>query len=440
LRALLDAAVSWSEAGGSRVLCTTRRPDFGHADYRIEGTHIHRRIQLEGLGSPQAPDDALEWCALPPAPTAPAREALINLFDRVKFHPLSIRVLAQQLKTRRIAELGERLQELLARPATPTLSPDGGDSAVRAGEGEDTPAGLLASIELSLDKLDAAARQVLPRLGVFQGGAMEDNLCAITGLGDPYEVHRSQLREQLAGVEKGTARLEGDKPVPLEALDQVKAKLREELAKLPPPPDANLWPGLRRQLEAAALIEAEDIPGVTVPFLRFHPTLAPMCWARIDPAERARLSAAHRQRYYTLSRYLYNQDSRSPHQARDIARRELPNLIRAARAALDAGDPDAVEFFDNVMMFLGNFGLKQEADSLTAKTQAVPGEAGSRAWYLAQSNRGRRLLEAGQVAEAAQVFQTVLEKLGEAPTYERATTLGWLGRCFLAGGRPDLAN
>ena len=51
LRALLDAAVAWSEAGGSRVLCTTRRPDFGHAAYRVEGTLVHRRIQLDGLGS-----------------------------------------------------------------------------------------------------------------------------------------------------------------------------------------------------------------------------------------------------------------------------------------------------------------------------------------------------------------------------------------------------
>jgi hypothetical protein len=170
LRALLDVAVSWSEAGGSRVLCTTRRPDFEHAAYRTEGTLEHRRIQLDGLGSKQQPDDALEWCAVlmkfPPAPTvpAPARDALINLFERVKFHPLSIRVLAQQLKTRRMAEVGERLDQLLANPQrTP-----GGLA------GEDTPAGLIASLELSLDKLDAGARQVLPRLGVFQGGAMEN--------------------------------------------------------------------------------------------------------------------------------------------------------------------------------------------------------------------------------------------------------------------------
>jgi len=43
LRALLDAAVPWSDAGGSRVLCTTRKPDFGHGEYKIEDTLIHRR-------------------------------------------------------------------------------------------------------------------------------------------------------------------------------------------------------------------------------------------------------------------------------------------------------------------------------------------------------------------------------------------------------------
>ena len=181
LRALLDTAAPWSEAGGSRLLCTTRRPDFGHADYRIEGTFVHRRMPLDGLGSKEAPDDALEWFSsltkLPPAPITPppAREALINLFESVKFHTLSIRVLAQQLKTRRIAEVGERLGELLAQPR------DGPSQDAPATANEDTPAGLMASIELSLDKLDAASRQVLPRLGVFQGGAFEDDLIAITG-------------------------------------------------------------------------------------------------------------------------------------------------------------------------------------------------------------------------------------------------------------------
>jgi hypothetical protein len=229
LRELLDAAKGWSEAGPSRVLLTTRTPDFDHSDYRVEGTLIHRRIVLEGLGNKKAPDDALEWFAelskLPPAPTVPTptREALIDLFDKVRFHPLSIRTLAAQLKTRRPAELGKRLEELLA---------GGASRSTAEGSTEATLPELVASLKLSLDRLDDAALQVLPRLGVFQGGALENILLAITGLED---------------AEGG---------------------------------GTNVWPDLRRQLEAAALIEAEaeTVPNVELPFLRFHPTLAPMLW------------------------------------------------------------------------------------------------------------------------------------------------------------------
>ncbi len=377
LQALLDAAVAWSLARGSRVLCTTRRPESGHAEYKSEGTFVHRRMPLDGLGSVRAPDEALEWCAalmrLPPAPTvaAPRRQALIELFERVRFHPLSIRVLAQQLKTRPPEALGQRLEQLLAE--RPPAS---------AG---DTPAELIASLELSLDKLDQAARQVLARLGVFQGGAMEDDLIAITGLSESQ------------------------------------------------------WPGLRRQLEAAALIEAESLPGVTVPFLRFHPTLAPMLWAQLDPAEQTRLGDAHRQRYYLTSGYLYKQDRRNPHQVRAVAWRELPNLLHAAHAALDANDPDAVDFADNVNRFLDYFGLKQEAQRLLAQAQKATIDVGSNAWFMAQSNRGEQLFDAGQVVEAMQVFQAILKQVGEEPSDRRAMTLGRMSRCFIAGKRPALA-
>ncbi len=383
LRELLDAAVTWSEAGGSRVLCTTRKPEFAHAQYGVEGTLIHRRIVLEGLGDLATPDDALEWFAelmkLPPAPTEepPEREELIDLFDWVRFHPLSIRVLAQQLKTRDVSELGQRLEQLLSAASAGASS--------EAALGEDTPASLIASLQLSLDKLDEDARNVLARLGAFQGGATEDALLAITEIGE------------------------------------------------------QVWPTLRRQLEGAALIEPETLSGATVPFLRFHPTLAPMLWARLSADEQARLSLAHRKRYYALADYLYHADDKIPHQARAIARRELPNLLHAVHAALDAGDQEAVAFTDRVNKFLDCFGLRQESEVLVAKSQAAAGEPGSRPWYLAQSNRGEQLFADGRAAEAAQVFRAILEELPEGASFERAFILAWLGRCLEAGGRADLA-
>ena len=108
---LLNAAAAWSEVQcrdprhrGTRILCTTRQPALDHPAFRSTGTRVHRCIPLTGLGSRYNPDDALEWYAalalLPPLPSVPApgRGALIDLFERVAFHPLSIEMLAQQLK------------------------------------------------------------------------------------------------------------------------------------------------------------------------------------------------------------------------------------------------------------------------------------------------------------------------------------------------------
>lgn len=163
LRELLDGAKDWSEVGDCRVLLTTRMLDFHHPDYPTEGSLRHRSLPLGGL----AQEDALAYfqklMEFPPAPQfdLPQREVLERLFELVDFHPLSIGLLARQLKIRRPAELGERLEALVAQ--TP-----------------DNP--LLASLNLSLERLDDEAQQLVTRLGVFQGGAMEHILLMITEL------------------------------------------------------------------------------------------------------------------------------------------------------------------------------------------------------------------------------------------------------------------
>ncbi len=379
LAELLEAAVGWSAAGGSRLLLTTRQADLGHAAYRNEGTRVHRRIQLAGLGSRKSPNDALQWFGelmkLPPATRLPAprRDELIELFAKVSFHPLSLRVLAQQAKTRAPAELGERLEQLLSQPA----STDASDA---------TRPELVASLQLSFDRLDPAARTRLPRLGVFQGGAMEFMLLRITGI-----------------------------------------------------PETE-WSTLRRQLEAAALIEAEEISGVTVPFLRFHPTLSPMLWAQLGSAARSELAGAHRSEYKALAIYLYEKDLSSPHQARAIVRRELANLIQCAHQAWREGDEDAVEVNDRLISFLNDFGLRRESALLASLAGASAGEEGARSWYLAESNRGEQIRAAGRPQEATEVFQNILAHLPEALQPERIATLHRLGRCLTGSGRPDQAE
>ncbi|AUB81358.1 tetratricopeptide repeat protein [Candidatus Thiodictyon syntrophicum] len=464
---LLDAAAAWSQLQcrdprhrGTRILCTTRQPELDHPAFRAAGTRVHRAIPLAGLGSRYNPDDALEWYAalalLPPLPSVPApgRAALIDLFERVAFHPLSIRVLAQQLKDRGPEALGERLEALLK-----------GAGASRTDDAGGTPALLRASIQLSLDRLDPTARALIPRLGVFQGGACEDDLLAITGLGVPDEAPpdaqgRAQLQlllDALASGDLGPVLRASGMPegtvLPPEVLaqirDQIAAQVDELRARLEAPTpapaaaggsgEAVAWTQVRDQLVAAALIEPEPLPGVRWPYLRFHPSLAPLLWSELDAPERARLAAAHRARYALTVRYLHDEDEKHPHQARAIARLELPNLIHACHGALAAGEAGAGEFATCLNRFLGAFGLGRESDDLLRRAGAAARVDDLADWFLAESNRGERLRTTGRIGEAMGCFESLLARLGEAPGYQRALTLGRLGRCLRAGGRPDLA-
>jgi hypothetical protein len=134
---------------------------------------------------------------------------------------------------------------------------------------------LAVSLEFSLRRLGEETRQALPALAVFQGGALEHQLLEIT---------------QIA-------------------------------------PD--LWQSARAELEQAALVTLETLPGITPPFLRFHPTLLPYLATQLSPTRRAELQTRYWQRYYYLSRWLVQTDTQHPHQARAVALRELPNLKHA---------------------------------------------------------------------------------------------------------------
>ncbi|BAY63001.1 TPR domain protein [Calothrix brevissima NIES-22] len=357
LQELLTVAKQWSEVGECRVLLTTRTPDFHHPDYPTQGSRKHISLFLGGLGQ----EDALAYfqslIKLPPAPKfdPPEHNVLLRLFELVDFHPLSIGLLARQLKTRRPAELGQRLEALIAQ--TP-----------------DNP--LLASLNLSLERLDAEAMELLPRLGVFQGGAFELNLLKIT------EISESQ------------------------------------------------WQTLRPALEATGLIQPEYPPGFGSPFLKFHPTLAPALWPRLSPEAQTELLARYQQEYYQLSHDLYFEDEKDPHFVRAIAQRELPNLLYAVDGALDAGAEWAVDFVDKVNFFLGIFGLNRDRTRLNQRIAELSREVASDTWYLSRKSSGEQLFNTGRYQEAAQVFSEILAELGEKPSYNRCFTLVRLGRCL----------
>lgn len=378
---LLTAASDWSTRGGTRLLITRRPAACPHPDYPNSGSFLHRHLNLTGLGSRSQPHDALDWyvalARLPGPVTAPppSRTQLIDLFAQVDFHPLSIAVLAQQLRSRSANQQGQRLRELLTSHARSPIAQDG------------TPPGLAASLQLSLDRLGQDQRQAVRALGVFEGGALESELLAITGL------------ENAAG---------------------------------------NPWPALRAQLLAAGLIDVEALPGVTTPFLRFHPTLAPLLWQELDTDTRQRLSLAHRQRYDQLARVLYHEDEVRPHAARAVASRELPNLLAALNRAFDDGDAEVQTYAECVLRFLRFFGRKREADAVQERVNQQAGAIGSEAWFLAEFNRGEQLLAAGRPVEAIRCFGAILAQLHGEPNYRRSVTLTLLARSHrLAGNAND---
>jgi tetratricopeptide (TPR) repeat protein len=162
-QALLDAAAQWSTRGSSRVLVTTRGEDLAHPAWPTEGSNLCRYLALGGLEV----RDALAWhdalMRLPPEPTVPTpdRDALGALYARVRGHPLAVGVLARQLRSRRLAEVGERLEALLAASGDDLLG---------------------ATLNLALERLSPEARAWLPRIGVFAGGATEVNLLAVCSI------------------------------------------------------------------------------------------------------------------------------------------------------------------------------------------------------------------------------------------------------------------
>src|SRR5262245_47239096 len=64
---------------------------------------------------------------------------------------------------------------------------------------------------------------------------------------------------------------------------------------------------------------------------------------------------------------------------------------------------------------------------------------GAQEWYVADGQRGQRLLEEGQIRQAMDVFKGILARLGEGQSYARAVILGRLARCSHLSGQPDVA-
>src|SRR6266567_1907236 len=369
------------------VLFTTRDTNFG--DGRLSPGKQVAHLALGGLYAEDAYTLASRLLVDLQIDRARAPYAeLRDLLQQLDHHPLAIQLVLPALRTISLATIRADFANLLPRFV------------------DDTATGrnrsLLASLDYSLQRLSEEQRKLLPRLALFEGGASEDDLLAIT------EIPESE------------------------------------------------WAKLRPALEQAALLTAEQVhEAIRLPFLRFHPVLAPYLRSQPD-ADDAALRERYVQRYYGLARYLYHEDDRNPQPVRALVRKELPNLRRALELLLEGGELDAASNMANsIVRFLNIFGLLRERDELRRRVDETVAAAGTqkgevltRAKWLRESGLGEDEFGKGNLRAAYDRFTKLLARIEALPegtplgpgSYEHCTTLHRLARCLKGGGQPAAAE
>jgi tetratricopeptide (TPR) repeat protein len=442
-RKLLDAAISWSHSGQCRVLLTACSADFGHDGYATSGTLKHRTIQLGGLGTREEPDDALEWFAkmakLPPAANRPlpTHNELVEVFDQIRFNPMLIRLMAEQLKRHPAEEVLEGLRPKIR-----------GNSALHVKGAPCGAVGLYNCIAASLKRLDEQTRRLLPRFSIFAGEAFEPNVLVIAALGWGRDEQQRLLQDTLHVLEQydtETARRTPDVKLAYKAALSRKVRrrwaqtLRRDLAHVPARQNVE-WETIQKQLQEEGLLQVDHVPEVEWRLLRFHPALTPVLWGRLATGEAAQLMTAYWHCYSRLAEHLYEEDARRPHEVRTIVRLELPNLLLANELAFAAGVRHGIGFAICVYHFVRCLGAKSEASRLRRRAAAAARGAGSRAWYLMETERGCELLAEGHASKASAVFERVFFRLNGAGPYDCAATLFRLGQCLEKCGRTVAAK
>ncbi|MEZ5672004.1 MAG: tetratricopeptide repeat protein [Thiotrichaceae bacterium] len=284
-------------------------------------------------------------------------QELVRLLWVVRNHPLSIHLIANLLRTTARETVETQLRELMVASENPVV----------------------ASLELSLKRLDADILTALPLLGIFQGGALDTLLLHITELS------------------------------------------KEQLSKL------------LTALHTTGLIHPIAV-AENVIYYQFHPTLAPVLWTRLTPDQQTALRQRYQQFYYELSNYFYTEDKHNPQLIRTLVKLELSNLLAAVKGALQDRSEMAVDFVGKLNLFLGYFGLQRDRAVLTQQAATLAGVRGSATWYLSKTNQGQQFYDNGQYAAAATLFAEMLETLS-AVSYQRCTTLHRLGCCLNKQGQ-----
>lgn len=263
---------------------------------------------------------------------------------------------------------------------------------IKTGAAKERNESLEVSLRFSLDRLGEEAKTLLSRLWVFEGGAWEPNLLNVTEI-----------------------------PV-------------------------SDWNALKPQLISIALIRQEEVLGVKVPFIHFHPTLP--SYLRVSVKSDTSLvdilpiiQKKYCEIYCEFSRFLYNTDDENPIVVRALASRELPNLRHALDLSIKYYDLEWASYIaKGLNVFLSIFGLNHEKDKIIEQMMLInQGEKLSLSEITVTRNRAEQLRQSGKIGDAEILLRNLLSRLNLTHGFENEyfMTMLDLGRCLLNMGRLD---
>jgi tetratricopeptide (TPR) repeat protein len=373
---------------GAGVLLTTRDIEFGEGRLAPGKEVLH--LRLAGLAAEDAylfasqvlTDLGIERARVP-------YSELRALLAQLEYHPLAIQLVLPALRQHAVAQIRTEFDRLL-----PIFVDDTAGGRNRS---------LLASLDYSLRQLGTEHRVLLGRLTIFEGGASEDDLLAITQIQEPE------------------------------------------------------WASLRVALEQAALLEAEQVhPAIEVPFLHFHPVLLPFVRSQSGTEAETDLRQRYARRYSAVADYLDQLDFQHPEPVRALVRRELPNLRHALVLLLEEGQlEEASDLAYSLARFLTIFGRLREREQwrehlaqAMAEQRAQADGTLSQVEYLhelglAEDEQGR-----GQVQAALARLSSLLPRIQAQPdgtdvgpgSFAHARTLHVLGYCLVVAGQLTAAE
>lgn len=218
----------------------------------------------------------------------------------------------------------------------------------------------------------------------------------------------------------------------------------------------NEWSTLRPALERSGLLlELPVHSALAVPFLSFHPMLAPFLrnqFGRGDDALRERYA----RRYLSFISDLAGDDNYHPQPVRALVLQELPNLRRAMELFIGEGNwEDASRMTDYLSQFLTTLGLERERSELRRRVVAMMATAGTQTDgelnlvdYLLETGLAGDELARGKVRSAAARYQTILKRLEALPegaplgigSHEHRETLRLLATCLSQDGQATTAE